>query len=75
MSPQTEGVLLPLPIHAAIEKFYATNDDLDAVQAVNRRVLFEFLRTKPSVSVAEIDTLWAISELLADLCLAKQEAV
>ncbi|MFC7669262.1 hypothetical protein ACFQT0_19330 [Hymenobacter humi] len=67
----TEPAVLP-DVSAAMERFYGLNDDLDAVQATNRRVLFEFLRTKPSLSVGEIDTLETISELLADLSIAKR---
>ena len=68
-----EKSLLPTTL-SAIEKFYALNDDFDAMQALNRRTLFEFLRTKPTLSVDEIDMLWSISELLADLSLAKRTA-
>lgn len=59
-------------ILAAVQKFYDLNDDLSAAQAVGRRVFFEFLRTKPTLSTDELDILWSVSELLAALGNAKK---
>jgi hypothetical protein len=55
------------PAIAAVRKFYHLNDDLDAVQAVLRKMFFEYLRTKPNLSTEEIDILNTVSVLLAEL--------
>lgn len=67
---------LPLvtTIPLAVEKFYDLNDDMLAVQATTNRVFFEFLRTKPAVSVEELDILWSVSDLLATICSVKPKA-
>jgi hypothetical protein len=62
-----------LPTLTAVSKFFEMNDDLDAIEATNRRVLFEFLRTKPTLSTDEVDNLWAIADLLADLCKERRQ--
>jgi hypothetical protein len=53
-------------------KFYELNDDLPATQAVGRRIFFEFLRTKPTLTTDELEIIWSIAELVAELCSAKQ---
>lgn len=55
------------PVIAAVNKFYHLNDDLDAVQAVLRKIFFEYLRTKPNLSTSEIDIINTVSILLAEL--------
>lgn len=63
------------PSSRAVDRFYELHDDLEAMRAIHRRVFFEFLRTKPSLTVEEIDNLWAISDLLADLSKEKQQLI
>ncbi|GAB3334436.1 hypothetical protein ACFQT0_19325 [Hymenobacter humi] len=56
------------PALKAVEKFYALIDDAHVPAQVCRRVFFEFLRTQPvGLTPDEVDTWWAISELLAEL--------
>jgi hypothetical protein len=64
--------LVSSSISDKINKFYELNDDLVAVQNVTRRVFFEFLRTKPTITTEELDMLWSVADLLADLCNAKR---
>lgn len=61
------------PQVAAIEKFYELNDDLEALRSLNQRILFEFLRTKPTLSTDEIEMIWSFSELLSDLTIARHK--
>jgi hypothetical protein len=59
---------VPLPVLLpSVAQFYALNDDLHAVQAVSRRMFFEFLRTKPGLTDNEIQIIHSISDLLAGL--------
>jgi hypothetical protein len=64
-----DAVAVPLPASAtrAVDKFYALIDEGHAPTEVTRRVFFEFLRTKPTLSLNETETLWAVADLLADL--------
>ncbi len=59
-------------IVSTVDKFYLLNDDLDATQAVARKMFFEFLRTKPSLSTDEIETIQSFADLLAELCKVKR---
>lgn len=61
-----------LPSSRVLDKFYELHDDLEAMRTIYHRVFFEFLRTKPTLTVEEIDNIWAISDLLADLSKEKQ---
>jgi hypothetical protein len=77
MSTSTDST--PLPIHttlssASVSRFYELNDDLAAVDAVTRRVFFEFLRTAPTLTQNEVDILWSVSELLAGLAIERLQA-
>ena len=58
-------------INSAVEKFYKLNDDMDAMQAVTRKVFFEFLRTN-TLSTDELDTISTVANLLAELSKAKR---
>jgi hypothetical protein len=72
MIPATESEKVHL-LHSATEKFIRLNDDFDAVQAVTRRVFFEFLRSKPTLSTEEIEMLHSISELIAEIGAASRK--
>jgi hypothetical protein len=71
MNPETENIQAQ-HILAAAHRFYELNDDLPAVQAIGRRVFFEFLLTKPTLTTDELEAIWSIAELLAALCNDKQ---
>lgn len=51
----------------AVEKFYALTDDAGMPLATMRRVFFEFLGTKPTLSNEEIETIHAVADLLDEL--------
>ncbi|MBO2007878.1 hypothetical protein [Hymenobacter negativus] len=68
MSTSTEPAQLPMPEPSlSVSKFYALNDDMDAVQAVLRRVFFEFLRTGQTLTEPEIAMLHSVANLVAEL--------
>lgn len=63
----------PLPVlPSCVAKFYEMNDDLDAVQAVIRRAFFEFLRTQPTLTDDEVQMLWSVFDLLAELSIEQR---
>ena len=61
----------PNAIHllTAIQKFYDLNDDMPALLSVSRRVFFEFLRTKPTLTTDDIDRLYSVIDLVNTICL------
>ncbi|GAB3244093.1 hypothetical protein GCM10027346_41460 [Hymenobacter seoulensis] len=57
---------------AALDKFLGFIDDMGATRDTTRRLLFELLRMKTTLSTDELETLWAIEELLSDLDKARR---
>jgi hypothetical protein len=54
---------------SAIQKFYDLNDDMPALLSVSRRVFFEFLRTKPTLTTDDIDRIYSVIDLVNTICL------
>lgn len=67
MEATTPNRLTPSTAQAAIEKYYLLTDNPTALQAILRRMFFEFIRTQPTLSREDIDHLWVVADLVADL--------